>query len=76
MLFQGDASTRGSRCLVLLNVRDFSVVTPCRMVEKGFHFTISYLLYPQLEFVRHFSKCPLLEAKVNKYLYIICDVSK
>ena len=31
--FQGDARTEGNR-LVLPNVHDVSVVTPCRMVKK------------------------------------------
>jgi len=35
---QGDASTEGKRCLVLPNVRDFSIITPCRIVKRNnFH---------------------------------------
>ena len=36
--FQGDASTEGSRCLLLSNVHDDSVVTPCRVVKKRNYF--------------------------------------
>jgi len=36
--FQGDAFTEGKRCLVRPNVRDISIVTPCRIVKKNnFH---------------------------------------
>ena len=34
LLFEGDGSMEGSRCLVLLNVCDVSVVTRFRVVYK------------------------------------------
>jgi hypothetical protein len=44
--FEGNASTEGNRCLVLLNVHDFLVVTSCLVVENDFNFEVSYLLFP------------------------------
>jgi len=64
--FQDDASTEGNKCLVLLNVLDFSVVTPCHMVKNAFHLKFSYLLYTQRYFVQHFFKFSFTKAKVNK----------
>ena len=45
--FQGDTNKEGKRRLVLPNVRDFSTLTPCRILKKEFliQLTVHRIIY-------------------------------